>query len=55
METVDLMDPAESRRLAKAFAGAETAVPDIKMEDDGFELPVNDAGKFVIDVTNILH
>ena len=37
METVDLMDPSQSRRLAKASAGMEATMPDIRMEDDGFE------------------
>ena len=50
-ETVDLLDPAQSRKLAKAAAGQETrtAVSE-PLEESAFELPVNSDGKLVIDV-----
>jgi len=54
MEIVDLTDPLESRRLAKASVGMDGQALDIAPQDDGFVLPVNTEGRLVISKRSLM-
>lgn len=50
MENLDLLEPSDLRKLAKAAAG-RTVQDEATNEDDKFELPTNSEGKLIINVS----